>query len=181
MKRRVFLKAGLTAGQIAIAAKAGLLWPAAVLATDWPANAFLATSFEDAVATLFAGEPVEESERVQLEAQGIAENGATVPIAVRTDLAGPLTVTLFSVNNPTPAVGRFEALAAAGWLLCHSHQDGEVGRCGRRGDRRRQALQRPTPYPGDGGRLRLSKSEAGNPKEVTTWLERNGHTRCGRG
>lgn len=107
MKRRVFLKAGLTAGQIAIAAKAGLLWPAAVLATDWPANAFLATSFEDAVATLFAGEPVEESERVQLEAQGIAENGATVPIAVRTDLAGPLTVTLFSVNNPTPAVGRF--------------------------------------------------------------------------
>ncbi len=108
MRRRVFLKAGLAAGQIAIAAKAGLLWPVAVLATDWPANAFFATSFEDAVAALFAGEPVEESKRVQLEAQAIAENGATVPVKVRTDLAGPLTVTLFSVNNPTPAVGRFE-------------------------------------------------------------------------
>ncbi len=117
MKRRGFLKAGLTAGQIAVAAKAGLLWPGAVLARDWPANAFFATSFEDAVAALFAGEPVAESERVQLVAKAIAEDGATVPIAVRTDLPGPLTVTLFSVNNPTPALGRFEVSPQLGGQL----------------------------------------------------------------
>ncbi len=107
MRRRGFLQAGLTAGQIAVAAKAGLLWPVAVLAQDWPANAFSATSFGDAVAALFAGEPIEENERVQLLAKDIAEDGATVPVAVRTDLPGPITVTLFSVSNPTPALGRF--------------------------------------------------------------------------
>ena len=108
MKRRLFLQAGLTAGQIAIAAKAGLLWPVAVRASDWPADAFSATSFEDALATLFPGEPIEASERVQLKAEAITENGASVPVAVRTDLTGPLTLTLFSVNNPTPALSRFE-------------------------------------------------------------------------
>lgn len=117
MKRRMFLQAGLAAGQIAIAAKAGLLWPVAVMADDWPADTFFATSFADAVSVLFGGEPVEESEHVQLEAKDIAEDGASVPIEVRTDLAGPLTVTLFSVNNPTPTVGRFELSPQLGGYL----------------------------------------------------------------
>ena len=117
MKRRMFLQAGIAAGQIAIAAKAGLFWPVAVIAADWPADTFFATSFEDAVAALFADEPVEESEHVQLEAKDIAEDGASVPILVRTDLTGPLTMTLFSVNNPTPAVGRFELSPQLGGYL----------------------------------------------------------------
>ena len=108
MKRRVFLKSGLATAQIAIAAKAGLLWPMEVLASAWPSDAFFATTCDEAVAAAFGGEAVEESDHVQLEAKEIAENGATVPVAVRTDLEGPFTVTLFSVNNPTPAVGRFE-------------------------------------------------------------------------
>lgn len=108
MNRRLLLRAGLTAGQVALAAKAGLLLPLRVLASDWPGEAFFATSFADAIAALLAGEPVEEGPHVTLEAKAIAEDGATVPIRVSTDLAGPLTVTLFSMANPTPAVGRFE-------------------------------------------------------------------------
>ena len=40
-----------------------------------------------------------------------------MPIEVRTDLAGPLTVTLFSVNNPTPTVGQFEISPQLGGYL----------------------------------------------------------------
>jgi sulfur-oxidizing protein SoxY len=112
MNRRSLLQAGLAAGPVALAAQAGLLWPVTLLASDWPADAFQATSYEEAVAALFGGEPVEEGGHVQLEAKAIAEDGSTVPIRVTTDLAGPLTLTLFSVANPTPAVGQFELSAA---------------------------------------------------------------------
>jgi sulfur-oxidizing protein SoxY len=111
MNRRFFLQAGMSAGPIAIAAKAGLLWPVSVLADDWPADAFFATSLDDALAALLGSESVEESEQVQLEAKAIAEDGSSVPVVVRTDLPGPFTITLFSVENPTPAVGRFELTA----------------------------------------------------------------------
>ncbi len=111
MNRRSLLQAGLTASQVALAAKAGLRWPLTVLASDWPADAFQATSYETAAA-LFGAEPVEEGAHVPLEAKAIAEDGSTVPIRVITDLAGPLTVARFSLANPTPAVGRFELSGA---------------------------------------------------------------------
>lgn len=107
MKRRALLQTGLAAGPLAIAAKAGLLWPVPVLADSWPADAFFAPSFEEALAALFGDHPVVESDHVRLEARELVEDGTVVPIGVRTDLEGALTVTLFSVNNPTPAVGRF--------------------------------------------------------------------------
>lgn len=112
MNRRSLLQAGLAAGPVALAVKAGLLWPVSVLASDWPADAFQAATFEEAAAALFGSAPVEEGAHVELEAKAIAEDGSTVPIRVVTDLAGPLTVTLFSVTNPTPAVGWFELAAA---------------------------------------------------------------------
>ncbi|RKT43580.1 thiosulfate oxidation carrier protein SoxY [Thiocapsa rosea] len=117
MRRRCLLSAGLATGSLAIAAQAGLLWPVTVLASDWPADGFYATRLEDAMAILFGGEPVEPSDHVQLQANAIAENGASVPIAIRTDLAGPLLLTLFSVSNPTPAVGRFELAPQLGGQL----------------------------------------------------------------
>jgi sulfur-oxidizing protein SoxY len=117
MRRRSLLRAGLATGSLAVAAKAGLLWPVTVLASDWPADGFFAASVEDAMAILFEGAPIEPSDHVQLHAKAIAENGASVPIAIRTDLPGPLLLTLFSVSNPTPAVGRFELAPQLGGQL----------------------------------------------------------------
>ena len=111
MNRRIFLKSGLAAAELAIAVQAGLLWPTQVLATAWPSDAFFATSFDEAFAALFGDEPVMESDQVRIKAPDLAENGATVPVGVETDLAGPLVLTLMSVDNPTPAVGRFEVSA----------------------------------------------------------------------
>jgi sulfur-oxidizing protein SoxY len=117
MRRRFLLRAGLATGSLAVAAKAGLLWPVTVLASDWPADGFFAMSVEDAMAILFEGAPVEQSDHVELQTKAIAENGASVPIAIRTDLPGPLLVTLFSASNPTPAVGRFELAPQLGGQL----------------------------------------------------------------
>jgi sulfur-oxidizing protein SoxY len=117
MRRRCLLSAGVATGSLAVAAQAGLLWPVRVLASDWPADAFTATRVEDAMGILFAGAPIEQSEHVRLEAKAIAENGANVPIAIRTDLPGPLLLTLFSASNPTPAVGRFELAPQLGGRL----------------------------------------------------------------
>jgi len=108
MKRRIFLKSGLATAEVAIAVQAGLLWPMEVLATAWPSDAFFSTTLDEAMAAMFESAAVADSSRVKLEAKPIAENGATVPVAVRTDVAGPFTITLFSAKNPTPAVGRFE-------------------------------------------------------------------------
>ena len=108
MNRRLLLQAGLTTGLVSLAAQAGLLTPTAVLAADWPADAFLAESYDEALAALLSGAPVNENEGVRIEASDIAEDGASVPVAVHANLSGPLTVVLLSVNNPTPAVGLFE-------------------------------------------------------------------------
>jgi sulfur-oxidizing protein SoxY len=117
MNRRLFLRSGLAAGQTLLAAQVALLWPTCVLAEDWPADAFHATSYAQAAQLLFGGETVEESDRVRLAAKPIAENGATVPVGIETDLPGPLIVTFFSVKNPTPALARFRLTPELGGYL----------------------------------------------------------------
>ena len=64
MKRRIFLKSGLATAEVIVAAQAGLLWPLEVLATDWPADAFFATTFDEAFAALFGSDEVVESDLV---------------------------------------------------------------------------------------------------------------------
>ena len=101
---------------------------------------------------------MEESDHVQLEAKDIAEDGASVPVAVRTDLAGPLTVTLFSVTTLHQLWGdsSFPRSSVATSPLASRWRKPETWS---RGHRRREALQRPTPYSGYSGRLRLTKAE----------------------
>ena len=111
MNRRIFLQSGLAAAEIGIAAHAGLLWPMRVLASGWPSDAFFSESFDEAMAALFGNEPIQESDQVQMKAPDLAENGATVPVSVRTDFQGPFVLTLLSVDNPTPTVGRFDVSA----------------------------------------------------------------------
>lgn len=108
MKRRTFLQAGITAGEVALAMQAGLMWPLRVLADEWPTRAFHATDYGGAVAALFGDEPREDGRHLEIDADDIAEDGASVPVKVHTDLEGVRTVTLLSVKNPNPAVARFE-------------------------------------------------------------------------
>jgi len=90
-----------------------LLTAAAVLAVPrWlfaarPDAAFDADNAESVVGDLFDG-PITESDQVMLKVPDIAENGAVVPVTVRTDLADVETISVMVANNPTPLVAMFE-------------------------------------------------------------------------
>ena len=91
------------------AALAGLLFSAGLLplqARAFNKPAFDAKSLEDAMKALGAG-ALTESKDVTLTAPDIAENGAVVPLAVSTTLAGVKHLVLLVEKNPSALVAVF--------------------------------------------------------------------------
>lgn len=107
MKRRLFLvSSACTAACASIGLASGMLVPLRVLA-QWPADVFFSTTEPAALAALTGGAGVEESERVEIQARAIAEDGASVPIAIRSHLPGTRAIMVLSEKNPNPAIARF--------------------------------------------------------------------------
>jgi sulfur-oxidizing protein SoxY len=106
VNRRLFLAGSLTAPQVAWMLGTGLLLPARSPG-QWPAHAFQAEGLEEAMAGLTEGAPAPLSDRVSIEAKAIAENGASVPVAITSSVSGARTLLLFSEKNPNPALARF--------------------------------------------------------------------------
>jgi sulfur-oxidizing protein SoxY len=90
-----------------------LLTAAAVLAVPrWlfaarPDAAFDADNSETVVKDLFDG-PIVESDQITLKVPDIAENGAVVPVSVKTTLTDVESISVLVENNPTPLVALFE-------------------------------------------------------------------------
>ncbi|MGD8484273.1 MAG: thiosulfate oxidation carrier protein SoxY, partial [Thioalkalispiraceae bacterium] len=83
MQRRTFLKGSLAGSAVAVAVGAGLLSPRAVLAA-WPKSAFEAKNVQDAMNGLFGSAQSAPSSDINIKAPDIAENGAVVPVSVKT-------------------------------------------------------------------------------------------------
>ena len=66
---------------------------------DYPQQAFLQKSEQDALAKLYNKVP-EESGKITLDAPEIAENGAVVPVNVSTELPNVTSVALLALDNP---------------------------------------------------------------------------------
>ena len=105
-KRRVFLKGSVAAGTIGVAASAGLLTPAAVMA-EWPSNAFSAKKVPDALNNLLGTNVTEASDKIKIKAPEIAENGAVVPITVESGIDGTESITVVVAENGTPLAATF--------------------------------------------------------------------------
>jgi sulfur-oxidizing protein SoxY len=112
MKRRVFLKGSLAAGTVGVAVGAGLLAPQAVMAA-WPTAAFEAKSIEDALGGSLGGKQTTHSDDIKIKAPDIAENGAVVPVSIKTGMAGVESIALLSAGNDSPMVASF-VLGAGG-------------------------------------------------------------------
>ena len=90
-----------------------MLTAAAVLAVPrWlfaarPDAAFDADNSETVVKDLFDG-PIVESDQITLKVPDIAENGAVVPVSVKTTLTDVESISVLVENNPTPLVALFE-------------------------------------------------------------------------
>lgn len=102
MNRRSVVKA-IAAGGALIGAS--VLMPRIALAA-WSEKAFKAKDQATAMNELLGGTP-EESADVTLKAPDIAENGAVVPVTVRSTLANVESMSIFVENNPTPLVVEF--------------------------------------------------------------------------
>jgi sulfur-oxidizing protein SoxY len=107
MARRAALKSVLAGGAVGMAIVGGLLRAPTAWAV-WPEQAFASKSAEDAINALFQDRALEESEEIELKAPDIAENGAVVPISVRTELEGVESISIIVENNPSPLAASFE-------------------------------------------------------------------------
>ncbi|MDH5650889.1 MAG: thiosulfate oxidation carrier protein SoxY [Gammaproteobacteria bacterium] len=111
MQRRSFLKGTLAGGTVAVAMGAGLLSPRQVLAA-WPASAFNAKSVNDAMGGLFGTADNTPSNKIQIKAPDIAENGAVVPVSVTTSLAAT-SIAIVAEKNGQPLAANFELSGSA--------------------------------------------------------------------
>jgi sulfur-oxidizing protein SoxY len=96
--RRLFLKAGAVTGSLAILSTSLL---SRIALAEFPQVAFDATEYEAALKGIIGDETPEDG-HVNIEANDIAENGATVPVQVSTDLSNAESITLFVEKNPRP-------------------------------------------------------------------------------
>ena len=105
-KRRLFLKASLSAGAVGLAVGAGVLVPGVVLAA-WDATAFKAESVGDALKAGTGIDAVSDSAEITMDVPDNPENGAVVPVAVTTTLAGVESIALLVEKNVRPLCGVF--------------------------------------------------------------------------
>ena len=107
MDRRIFLEASLASAQIAVLAASGLLAPRTLLAA-MAVDAFHADTLDGAMSRLLGTIDVEDSDQVEVTTPEPAENGAVVPVDVRSDIPDTDAIYLFGAKNPTPALAAFE-------------------------------------------------------------------------
>ncbi len=98
-RRKFFINLGKTAGYLALVASLPqIAW------AKWNEKAFTATNLEAAIKEKFGDPEIVDSSDVKLKAPAIAENGAVVPIKVKTSLANVKSISLFVKDNPSPLI-----------------------------------------------------------------------------
>ena len=101
--RRMFLRASL-----ALTAVAAL--PQILFAAVWPQKAFNETTSSDAISELLGpGNPI-RSDDISLKAPEIAENGAVVPVKIKTTLKNVQSISIIVEKNPRPLATTVEIL-----------------------------------------------------------------------
>lgn len=104
-QRREALKSGGALGLFGVLVAAGLITPEVAQAA-WDKTAFDAKTMDDALKALGAGKPA-DSKDVQINAPDIAENGAVVPVAVKSTLPGTEFIAILIEKNPSMLAASF--------------------------------------------------------------------------
>ncbi len=100
--RRLILQGAVASGVVGLGLAVGTPLPAYADADakQWPQNAFKQKSEADALKTLY-GKTAEASDKVNLDAPEIAENGAVVPISVSSSLPNVTGIAILVLENPS--------------------------------------------------------------------------------
>ena len=107
IKRRQTIKAGSGLALVAAAISAGIL-PTSAFA-DWNKAAFEAKNMADVLKAM-GGASVEKSADIIITAPDIAENGAVVPVAVASKIAGTQSISILVEKNPSSLAAEFDIL-----------------------------------------------------------------------
>ncbi len=103
--RRSFIKKSVSLGACT-AASASVLLPAEANAA-WPYGEFATPQLEQAIARLFGGRDIKDSDQIKLKLPQIAENGAVVPIRISISLENVESIYIFVEKNYVPFAARF--------------------------------------------------------------------------
>ena len=106
-KRRQTINAGGSLALIAAAISAGVL-PMSAFA-DWNKAAFEAKNMADVLKAM-GGASAEKSTDIIITAPDIAENGAVVPVAVASKIAGTQSISILVEKNPSSLAAEFDIL-----------------------------------------------------------------------
>ncbi len=110
-QRRLFLKTAVAGSTVGVAIAAGLLTPATVLA-EWNEAAFTAKKVPDAVKGLFGDGAMTDSDKIEINAPDVAENGAVVPVDIKTSLPNVSNISLMVSENASPLTASFDTTDA---------------------------------------------------------------------
>ncbi len=104
--RRLFIKSSLAAITAITAGAFGLLKPLIAFAAR-NKEAFSAETEADAIAAFFPGEEITASDAIEIGAHDVVENGAVVPVEIRTSLPEVKSITILVEKNPNPLIASF--------------------------------------------------------------------------
>ena len=107
IKRRQAIRAGSNLALVAAAISAGVL-PTSAFA-NWNKAAFEAKNMADVLKAI-GGASAEKSTDIIITAPDIAENGAVVPVAVASKIAGTQSILILVEKNPSSLAAEFEIL-----------------------------------------------------------------------
>ena len=107
IKRRHTIKAGSSLALVAAAISAGVL-PTSAFA-NWNKAAFEAKNMADVLKAM-GGASAEKSADIIITAPDIAENGAVVPVAVASKIAGTQSISILVEKNPSSLAAEFDIL-----------------------------------------------------------------------
>jgi len=112
MDRRKFLYKTLLTTAVLSVTTGVLLTPKQVLAA-WPKEAFDKSDLSGALKSVYGESALFESTKVKLKAPDIAENGAIVPVNVKTNLKNVESIMIFIENNPQPLSSGYKLTSKA--------------------------------------------------------------------
>jgi sulfur-oxidizing protein SoxY len=110
--RRITLQFAAGAGLYAALVSVGLLRPGSASAAAFDRAAFQSKGIAETLKALDVAQASNSSEIV-INAPDIAENGAVVPVAIRSNLAKTETLALLVEKNPNALAGAYELLEGA--------------------------------------------------------------------
>ena len=114
-QRRTVLKGAISASTLAMVAASGLLLPQRLLA-HWPTDAFTAETVEDALLALVGQAEVASDKALNFKVgspPSYAVNGASVPVAIESNLKNIERIAILVEKNPFPLAMSFDLSPAS--------------------------------------------------------------------